>query len=143
MSPNPYAQRADVISRWVSDRQRLLRNETETLLRNMILDYETRQARHWHRDYTSVEAFEASVTSNRDRWRDTIGVFESDGTDLNPQRELWYEDDHMAVWWLTIDLLGGLRGRGLLASPRNPLILGSPRGAVNLPDRPGQRRKGV
>jgi len=127
MSLNPYNQRSDVINRWVGDRQRLLRNETEDYLRTVILDYETRQTQFWNHDYTTIEAFEASVAPNRERWRNAIGVFESDSTALNPQRDLWYEDDHMTVWWLTIDLLKGLRGRGLLALPKRdtpaPLVI--------------------
>ena len=125
---NPYQQRSDVIGRWVADRQRLLRNETEDYLRRVILDYESRQSQYWHRDYESVEAFERSVASNRKRWAEAVGVFESDGSALNPVLELWYEDDSISVWWVTIDLVGGLRGRGLFALPKQlkeavPLVI--------------------
>ena len=34
-----YGQPGEVIGRWVSDRQRLLRNETEDYLRRVVMDY--------------------------------------------------------------------------------------------------------
>lgn len=125
---DPYEQRPDVISRWVSDRQRLLRNETEGYLRDIILDYEPRRATSWQRNYDSPEAFEQSVEPNRQRWRETLGVFEYDGTDLDPVLDFWYEDDRIQAWWLTIGLLGGLKGRGILALPKGasgprPLVI--------------------
>jgi dienelactone hydrolase len=126
--PNPYKQRPEVISRWVSDRQHLLRNETEDYLRSVILDYEPRQKAYWHRDYSSIEAFEKSVAPNRARWRQTLGDFEIEEQPLNPVLELWYEDDKIQAWWLTIDLVGNLRGRGILALPKGrkgpaPLVI--------------------
>lgn len=125
---NPYSQSAEVISRWISDRQRLLRNETEDHLRNEVLNYGPRQAAHWNRDYGSVEAFERSVEANRRRWRETIGIFEFDGTPLEPVLDPWYEDDNFNAWWITIGLLGNLRGRGILALPKGadgpaPLVI--------------------
>ena len=127
-SVNPYELAPDVISRWVTDRQRLLRNETEDYLRSVILDYEPRRATYWDRDYSSVEAFEKSVEPNRQRWRDALGVFEYDGTELSPELVPWYEDDRIQAWWLTVGLLGGLRARAILALPRGrtdsvPLVI--------------------
>ena len=116
--PNPYEQRGEIIGRWVSDRQRLLRNETEELLRDLVMDYGPRQKAHWQRDYSSVEAFEQSVEPNRRRWAETIGLFEADGTELDPVLTPWYEDENISAWWLSIGLLGGLRGRGILAVPK-------------------------
>ncbi|MDA0745832.1 MAG: hypothetical protein O2954_04890 [bacterium] len=126
--PDPYRQHTDVLSRWISDRQRLLRNETEDYLRSVILDYEPRHAAFWSHDYTSLEAYEQSVAPNRERWHEAVGVFEYDGTPLDPVLEPWYENDHIQAWWLTIGLLGGLRGRGILALPKNrtklvPLVI--------------------
>ena len=125
---NPYDQNPNVIARWVGDRQRLLRNETEDYLRSVILNYEPRQETFWNRDYSSIDAFETSVAPNRRRWAEAVGIFEPDGTDLNPTLNLWYEDETLTAWWLTIGLLGGLRGRGILALPKNrknpaPLVI--------------------
>ena len=126
--PNPYEQPSGVLGRWVNDRQNLLRHETEDYLRSVILDYDPRQAKYWDRDYSSIEAFEKSVEANRQRWREAVGVFEPDGTPLNPVLVPWYESEKVQAWWLTIDLLGGLRGRGILALPRGrtepaPLVI--------------------
>lgn len=126
-TPDPYQQPNEVISRWIKDRQGLLRKETEDYLRSVILDYEPRRAAYWHRDYSSLEAFEKSVESNRQRWREALGVFEPDGTSLNPVLDPWHENDRTVAWWVTIDLLGGLRGRGILALPKGrkklPLVI--------------------
>ena len=127
-APDPYRQHGETIGRWVSDRQRLLRHETEDYLRDLVMDYEPRRQARWSRDYSSLAAFEESVEPNRRRWCRTIGLFEPDGTDLGPVLDPWYEDDQIAAWWLTINLLGGLRGRGILALPRHraspaPLVI--------------------
>ncbi len=55
---DPYSERGEVVSRWVKDRQSLLRREAEDYLRRVIVDgYEARRGRHWHRQYSSIEAF--------------------------------------------------------------------------------------
>ena len=126
--PDPYQQPGEVVGRWVSDRQRLLRNETEDFLRSVVMDYEPRRKAFWNREYASVEAFKKSVEPNRERWREAIGVFEGDGTDLDPVLEPWHEDEKITAWWISVGLLGGLRGRGILALPKDrkepvPLII--------------------
>jgi len=98
---NPYEQQSDVVGRLIKDRQDLLRREAEDYLRGVILDYEPRRAAYWHRDYSSVDAFERSVEPNRRRWRETIGVFEGDGTPMNPVLDLWYDGDRFTAWWVT------------------------------------------
>ena len=77
---DPYAERGEVTSRRLKDRQSLLRREAEDYLRRQVLDYAPRQATSWQRDYTSLEAFSASVAENRRRWQDAVGVFEDAGT---------------------------------------------------------------
>ena len=126
--PNPYQQPGEVIARWVGDRQRLLRNETEDYLQSVILDYEPRRAACWNRDYSSPEAFEKSVASNRQRWGEAVGIFEPDGTPLDPILDPWYSDDRISAWWVTIGLLGNLQGRAILALPKGrkhpaPLVI--------------------
>ena len=125
---DPYAQHPAVVGRWVGDRQRLLRHETEDYLRSVILDYEPRRTKYWNRDYTSIEAFEKSVAPNRRRWHEAMGIFEPDGTALDPVLEPWCETDRFAAWWVTIGLLGSLRARGILALPKGrkgpaPLVI--------------------
>lgn len=126
--PDPYQENSEVTGRRITDRQRLLRNEVEDYLRDEVMAYESRRDAYWQRDYTSVEAFEASVEPNRQRWQEAVGLFEGDGADLNPTLDLWYEDDRFTAWWVQIGLLGNVRGRGILALPRGrmdpaPLII--------------------
>jgi len=126
--PDPYQTPASVVGRWVNDRQHLMRLEAEDYLRGVLLDYEPRRRRHWNWDYSSPEAFERSVESNRRRWQEAVGAFEEDGTALDPLLEPWYEDEHFTAWWLTLGLLGGLRARGILALPKQrsgrvPLVI--------------------
>ncbi|MBT5873483.1 MAG: hypothetical protein HOH43_08700 [Candidatus Latescibacteria bacterium] len=125
---DPYCQPGRVIERMVKDRQNLCRKETEDFLRTEILDYERRSDKYWNRDYSSVEAFVDSTKPNRARWLDAVGSFESDGTELAPRLELWYENDTFTAWWVTLGLIGTLRGRGILAVPKNqaapvPLVI--------------------
>jgi dienelactone hydrolase len=125
---NPYEQRSDVVGRLIKDRQDLLRREAEDYLRGIILDYEPRRASYWHRDYSSVDAFEKSVEPNRRRWHETIGLFEGEGTPMNPVLDLWYDGERFTAWWITIGLLGNLRGRAILAIPKRgagpfPLVI--------------------
>ena len=125
---DPYQQPDAVISRWVSDRQRLLRHEAEDFLRGVVMDYGPRRVEYWQRDYSSVEAFDRSVAANRQRWAEAIGLFAADGTELDPQLDLWCEDERFTAWWVSIGLLGGLRGRGILALPKGghgpvPLVI--------------------
>ena len=125
---NPYKQPEAVIGRQVSDRQRLLRNEAEDYLRGVVMDYAPRQLEHWKRDYSSVKGFRESVEPNRRRWQEAVGVFEEDGTDLDPRFDLWCEEEQFTAWWVSVGLAGGLRGRGILALPRHsgepsPLVI--------------------
>ncbi len=69
MPDDPYRQRPEALKRQIDDRQYLLRKEIEDTLRSVILDYEPRRAAHWHRDYSSLEAFEASVAEGPGRVR--------------------------------------------------------------------------
>lgn len=125
---NPFEARGELVTRWINDRQSLLRRETEDHLRNVILDYKSRSATYWHRDYSSIDAYQRSVEPNRGRWHETIGVFDADATPPNPVLDLWYKDDRFTAWWVTIDLLGTLRGRAIFALPNGqpgPLPFGN------------------
>ncbi|MFW5867539.1 MAG: hypothetical protein ACOCX2_06960, partial [Armatimonadota bacterium] len=58
---NAFEAKSGLIDRGTRDRQNLLRNETEDFLRELSLDYEPRQEEYWNRDYSSEEAYLASV----------------------------------------------------------------------------------
>lgn len=116
--PDPFSADPTTTSRWISDRQRLLRHEAEDALRAEILDYTSRQEEYWQRDYSSVDAYVDSVRANRERWAEAIGVVPHQDRPFEARLEPWFEDDHMQVWWLTVDFLGSLQARALFALPR-------------------------
>ena len=118
--PDPYQQPPALIRREVGDRQRLLRHEAEDYLRGVVMDYAPRQQQYWQRDYSSVEAFAQSVAANRERWGEAIGVFVADGTDLDPQLELWCENERFTAWWLSVGLLGGFARPGYFGRAQGP-----------------------
>ena len=119
MNPaNPFAADTGAVSRWISDRQRLLRHEAEDAFRTEILDYGPRQSEHWQRDYSSIDAYEKSIEDNRQRWAEAVGVPAQEDRAFNADLEPWFEDEGMSVWWLTVDFFGGLRARALFARPK-------------------------
>jgi dienelactone hydrolase len=116
--PDPYRADSATTSRWISDRQRLLRHEAEDALRAEILDYHQRQSQYWARDYSSVHAFVESVGPNRERWAAAVGVPPRPDRPFEARLEPWFEDERLQVWWLTVDFLGSLQARALFALPR-------------------------
>jgi len=118
----------DLIRRGVVDRQHLQRTETEDFLRTVSLDYPERQAAYWARDYSSVEAFMASVELNRRRWLEAVGDFGPGVEDLSPEIEPFMEDERICAQWISVRLFDRLRGRGVLAWPKDrsgplPLVI--------------------
>lgn len=116
--PDPYTAGSAQVSSWISDRQRLLRNEAEDALRSEILDYAPRQQQLWQRDYSSVEAYDSSVGDNRQRWADAVGLLPRQERPFAAELEPWFEDEQISVSWLTVDFYGTLRARALLAVPK-------------------------
>ena len=125
---NVFAAPPGLIDRGQKDRQHLMRTETEHFLRSLSEDYAARQGDYWHRDYSSEEAFLASVEPNRQRWLEAVGDFGPPVEDMAPVVEPWIENDRMKGHWVTIDLYPGLRGRGVLVIPKDvdgpvPLVI--------------------
>lgn len=101
--------------------------QLESYLRKWLVDeYPKRADKAWNRDYSSIEAFLASVEPNRKRWREVIKPPELTKTgDLQrrPHPPLAKLDGE----WLTLPL-GGLTSEGLLvipadATPEKPVPL--------------------
>ncbi len=109
---------AGLIKRGVSDRQHLLRCETEDFLRALSLDYEPRRERFWNRDYSSLEAYEASVAPNREAWRAAVGIFDLELQPLSVAREPFLETDAVHAEWITLPVAEGLNARAVLALPK-------------------------
>lgn len=102
----------------------------------MIAESPLARTRHWHRDGSSVQAYEQSVAPNRERFRTIIGIvdarvpvtMERFGDDANPA--LVAETKTFRVFQVRWPVLEGVHGEGLLMEPRN-----EPRGfIIALPD---------
>jgi hypothetical protein len=101
----------------VGERNQRYRRELEDYFRRSIVDgYAARAGAVWHRDYSSLEAYEKSVAANRERWREVLappalgvtGDFESEPI---PQLE------GMAASFVRLPLEGGLRAEAIFALP--------------------------
>jgi predicted dienelactone hydrolase len=108
-----------LIKRGVSDRQHLLRRETEDFLRALSLDYEPRRELHWRRDYSSPEAYEASVAANREAWRQAIGWFDQELLPLRAQTEPFMDSEAIKAQWIALPVFEGATARAVLATPKH------------------------
>ena len=119
---NFYENAADasegLILRAAQDRQWLLRTETEDFLRAECLAIDERRPDFWHWNYSSEEAFLASVADNRQRWQEAVGDFGEPEADMAPATEPFFETDAIRADWIHINLYGSLRGRAVLALPK-------------------------
>jgi len=62
--------KADGVKQAVEHRSDAYARQLESYLQQWLVEeYPERAAKAWHRDYTSVEAFEKSVAANRARWQ--------------------------------------------------------------------------
>ena len=118
----------ELLQRAVADRQHLLRCETEDFLRNRCADYESRRLAHWQRDYSSVEAFLASVEPNRQRWREALGHLGGPTGAPEAEVEPFLEDDQLLAHWVTTEVWPGLSARAVFALPKQcpgprPLVI--------------------
>ncbi|HJP29470.1 MAG TPA: dienelactone hydrolase family protein [Candidatus Latescibacteria bacterium] len=124
---DPFDRDPAAVSRWISDRQRLLRHEAEDTFRAEILDYGSRQSKHWRRDYGSEAAYADSVSANRDRWAAAVGVLPRQDRPFAARLDPWFEDEQVSICWLTVDFFGSLQARALLALPKTertpPLVI--------------------
>ncbi len=112
----------------------------EKYLRRTLVDgYADRAAKSWHRDYSSIDAFVASVEPNRQRWLKLLSPpeFQAAGPIQRrphpPLAELGGE-------WLTIPLTGGLQAEAVLVVPASakgpvPLVIAQ-HGIGSWPERP-------
>lgn len=115
---NAFEAEPGLVERGMGDRQGLMRHETEDFLRAVSEQYPQRAEQYWHRDYSSLEAYEESVRPNRERWLAAVGDFGEPEADLAPLVEPFAENEHFSAYWVTINLYGSLRGRAVLAIPK-------------------------
>ncbi|MBN2309758.1 MAG: hypothetical protein JXR94_12345 [Candidatus Hydrogenedentes bacterium] len=111
--------------------------QLEAYLREWLVDaYPERAADAWHRDYSSVDAFLASVEPNRARWRAILAPPElepSGPLERRPHRPL----AELNGEWLTLPL-GGLAAEAVLVIPESagpvPLVIAQ-HGIGSFPER--------
>jgi dienelactone hydrolase len=90
--------------------------QLENYLRQYLVDdYDKRAASAWHRDYSSIAAFERSVASNRERWASVVikpPVLRKSG----PMTRKPYTIEGIKGEWLELPL-GGITAQAFLAFP--------------------------
>ncbi len=115
---NAFQASPELIERAVRDRQHLSRVEYEDWLRRQVTDYLARKDKYWQPDFSSEEAYLASVEDNRRRWREALGVFEPPDDDLQPQQYPCLEDDEIKAVWIEVRLDNGLWARAIVGWPK-------------------------
>lgn len=119
------------VSMMINARQEIQCRELEDYLVREIVDgYPDRQDAQWDRDYSSVEAFEASVAPNRERWRDALGTFEATTTDPDGRESPFLNTESFTATWITLRLFedAPLRARAIVGVPTDvdgpvPLVI--------------------
>ena len=116
---NAFNAAPELINRSVADRQSLSRREYEDWLRRQVTDYLSRKDHYWQPDFSSPEAYLASVEPNRNRWRQALGVFQPADDDLQPREYPCFEDDQIQGIWIEVRLDDGLWARAIFAWPKD------------------------
>ena len=119
ISSNIFAQENFKNEKWIQfeeERTDAYKDQIESYLQNWILEeYEERANDAWHRDYSSIDAFERSVEPNRERWKALLNppIFRKTGPLVKePHPEL--EDIHAE--WVKLSL-GPVTAEGILVFP--------------------------
>ena len=115
---NALKAKPELVNRAIADRQHLNRMEFEDWLRRELADYPRRKARYWNPDFSSQEAYLASLEGNRQRWREALGVFEPKDDDLAPRYYPALEDDEIHAQWVEVRLDDGLWARAIVGKPK-------------------------
>src|SRR5438105_4069496 len=112
----PLTLQGDIASNLVAGVDRFLLRELEAS--------EAQRARYWHRDYSSAEAYQASVATNRARLAHILGVRDTRVRFKSPELLATLSEpavlcraknfDILAVRWPALD---GMHGEGLLLAP--------------------------
>lgn len=99
-----------------TDRTNAYASQLEEFLRNYLVDqYNERAADAWHRDYSSIDAFERSVEPNRRRWESEVikpPLLEKSG----PLNRRSFEIEGINGEWLELPL-GIITAQAFLAFP--------------------------
>lgn len=99
----------------LADFQRTYANELETYL----VGRATAEARTWHRDYSSPDAYLRSVEPNRRAWRDVLGHFEDDAAaEPKVRTRPFHDGEQYHAEWVQFEFLPGVVSRAVVAVPK-------------------------
>lgn len=105
-------------ARVAADRQSLARRETEDFLRAYTQDLFDGRGGRFPRDYTSLDAYAASIAPLRDAWRRSLGVFDFAGRHDQLATGDFFENDTIQAHWLTLPITDTFAARAVLALPK-------------------------
>ena len=109
---------------WQGDLSERMMDGAHRFVERKIGESVEKRQRHWKRDFSSRQAYEASVEPNRQRLKKIIGVVDSRlparmerfGDDENPA--LVAETPHYRIFQVRWPVLEGVTGEGLLLEPK-------------------------
>jgi dienelactone hydrolase len=109
---------------WQGDLSERMMDGAHRFVERKISESRQTRQRHWKRDFSSRQAYEASVEPNRQRFKKIIGVVDSRlparmerfGDDQNPA--LVAETPQYRVFQVRWPVLEGVTGEGLLLEPK-------------------------
>src|SRR5215469_7764492 len=117
-STQPLTEKTDIASNLVAGVDRFLLRELDSS--------EERRARYWHRDYSSAEAYSASVRTNRERLAYILGVRDARARFQSPELVATLNEPAVLCRTKDYDVLGirwpvlqGIHGEGLLLQPHS------------------------
>jgi dienelactone hydrolase len=99
----------------------------DRFLLNQLAASETNRARHWHRDFSSPEAYDKSIATNRARLAHIIGARDRDVTFAPPRADLFGGPTRIAttpkftVYSVRATAFGDVTVEGLLLMPEKPV----------------------
>ncbi len=88
--------------RIATDRQSLIRRETENFLRDVTEMTFGGRARRWRRDYSSIDRYLASVAPMRSAWSQCVGEFDLTAVADQAKLDDYFETDQFTARCLTL-----------------------------------------
>lgn len=102
-----------------TDRTNAYASQLENYLKQYLVDqYDARASEAWHRDYSSIDAFERSVEPNRRRWESAV-IKPPVLTKSGPLTRRPYSIGNISGEWIELPL-GALTAQAFLAFPPGP-----------------------
>lgn len=123
MDPFPPPQGEYDVIPWedIDGRRQALFEQYEQWFRRHLQELEDTRERRWQRDYSSLEAYERSVTPNRERWLDFLTTWDEPRCDLQPRVEPVADYDRFRLERVWLQVREGLEMDALLFTPHQPL----------------------